>query len=80
VHIDEYDIEVRETKLGREEFTNDIPNVSEKSLARLNTSYVDLFFVHGIDSMSPLTPKIRAWAADMKKAGKMRFPFRTRRT
>jgi DNA-directed RNA polymerase subunit beta len=35
IHIDEYEIEVRETRLGREEFTNDIPNVSEKALANL---------------------------------------------
>ena len=35
----------------------------EKSLARLQTSYVDLFFVHGIDSMSQMTPEFRAWAA-----------------
>jgi DNA-directed RNA polymerase subunit beta len=35
IHIDEYDIEVRETKLGREEFTADIPNVSERALADL---------------------------------------------
>ena len=27
VHIDEFDVEIRETKLGREEFTRDIPNV-----------------------------------------------------
>jgi DNA-directed RNA polymerase subunit beta len=36
IHIDEYDIEVRETKLGREEFTADIPNVSERALANLD--------------------------------------------
>ena len=36
IHIDEYEIEVRETKLGREEFTSDIPNVSEKALANLD--------------------------------------------
>ncbi len=36
VHIDEYDIEIRETKLGREEFTRDIPNVSERALANLD--------------------------------------------
>ena len=35
IHIDEFDVEVRETKLGREEFTKDIPNVSEKSLRHL---------------------------------------------
>jgi len=36
IHIDEYDVECRETKLGREEFTADIPNVSEKALANLD--------------------------------------------
>ncbi len=36
VHIEEYEIEVRETKLGREEFTRDIPNVSEKALRNLD--------------------------------------------
>ncbi|MCO6437157.1 MAG: DNA-directed RNA polymerase subunit beta [Phycisphaerae bacterium] len=36
IHIDEYDVEVRDTKLGREEFTADIPNVSEKALANLD--------------------------------------------
>ncbi len=36
IHIDEYDVEIRETKLGREEFTRDIPNVSEKALRHLD--------------------------------------------
>ncbi|MBS0262091.1 MAG: DNA-directed RNA polymerase subunit beta [Planctomycetes bacterium] len=35
IHIDEFDVEIRETKLGREEFTRDIPNVSEKALRHL---------------------------------------------
>ena len=36
IHIEEYDVEIRETKLGREEFTRDIPNVSERALANLD--------------------------------------------
>ena len=36
IHIDEFDVEVRETKLGKEEFTRDIPNVSEKALRNLD--------------------------------------------
>jgi len=36
IHIEEFDIEIRETKLGREEFTRDIPNVSEKVLRNLD--------------------------------------------
>jgi len=38
VHLEEYDVEVRETKLGREEFTRDIPNVSEKALRNLDAN------------------------------------------
>ena len=38
IHIEEFDIEIRETKLGREEFTRDIPNVSEKALRNLDES------------------------------------------
>jgi len=36
IHLEEYEVEVRETKLGREEFTRDIPNVSEKALGSLD--------------------------------------------
>ncbi|MDO4569194.1 MAG: DNA-directed RNA polymerase subunit beta [Planctomycetia bacterium] len=36
IHIEEYDTEIRETKLGKEEFTRDIPNVSEKMLRNLD--------------------------------------------
>jgi len=38
IHIEDFDVEIRETKLGREEFTRDIPNVSEKALANLDES------------------------------------------
>ncbi len=38
IHIEEFDVEIRETKLGREEFTRDIPNVSEKALSNLDES------------------------------------------
>jgi len=36
IHIEEYDIEIRDTKLGREEFTRDIPNVGERALHNLD--------------------------------------------
>jgi DNA-directed RNA polymerase subunit beta len=36
IHIDEFTAEVRETRLGKEEFTCDIPNVSEKMLRNLD--------------------------------------------
>jgi len=36
IHIEKYSIEVRETKLGPELITRDIPNVSEEALANLD--------------------------------------------
>lgn len=36
LHIDEYELEVRDTKLGEEELTNDIPNVSEEATKDLD--------------------------------------------
>ncbi len=36
IHRNEFEVEVRETTLGREEFTRDIPNVSEKALSNLD--------------------------------------------
>ena len=36
LHIEEFEIEIRETKLGKEEFTRDIPNVSPKALGNLD--------------------------------------------
>jgi DNA-directed RNA polymerase subunit beta len=36
IHRDEFEVEIRETTLGREEFTRDIPNVSEKALSNLD--------------------------------------------
>jgi len=38
IHIEEFEIDARETKLGREEITRDIPNVSEESLRNLDES------------------------------------------
>ncbi len=36
IHIDEYSIDVRDTKLGTEELTSDIPNVSEEATKELD--------------------------------------------
>src|ERR671930_105711 len=36
IHIEEFEIEIRETKLGKEEFTRDIPNVPPKALNNLD--------------------------------------------
>ncbi|MDE0300266.1 MAG: DNA-directed RNA polymerase subunit beta [Candidatus Poribacteria bacterium] len=36
IHIDEFDVEARDTKMGREEITRDIPNLSEEALNQLD--------------------------------------------
>jgi hypothetical protein len=44
-----------------------------KSLERMHTDYIDLFFVHGIRSISAMDDDIKAWGERAKKEGKIRF-------
>lgn len=37
IHIEEFEIDARDTKLGREEITKDIPNVNEEALTKLDS-------------------------------------------
>ena len=80
IHIEEYESEIRETKLGREEFTRDVPNVSEKSLANLDENgivRVGTFVSHGdvlVGKTAPknkteLTPEERLLHAIFGRAG-----------
>jgi DNA-directed RNA polymerase subunit beta len=36
IHIEDFEVETRETKFGKEEFTRDIPNIPEKALRNLD--------------------------------------------
>jgi predicted aldo/keto reductase-like oxidoreductase len=50
----------------------------ERSLERMQTDYVDLYFLHGIYSIRELDQSTRAWAEQAKAAGKIRlFGFST---
>lgn len=50
----------------------------ERSLKRMHTSYVDLYFVHGVHSIFELDEDTRKWAEDAKSHGKIRlFGFST---
>ncbi|MCK9375466.1 MAG: aldo/keto reductase [Syntrophobacterales bacterium] len=44
-----------------------------KALQRLQTDHVDLFFIHSLTDINEMTPALKAWAAEMKKAGKIKF-------
>jgi DNA-directed RNA polymerase subunit beta len=60
VHIEEYEIEARDTKLGPEEITRDIPNVSEHALRDLDESGVIRIGAqigHGDILVGKVTPK-----------------------
>ena len=41
IHIDKHEVEARETKLGPEEITRDIPNVGEESLRDLDEEGIE---------------------------------------
>ena len=80
IHIEEFEIEIRETKLGREEFTRDIPNVSEKALRNLDENGIVLIgtYVKPGDilvgkvapkSKSELTPEEKLLHAIFGRAG-----------
>ncbi len=45
----------------------------DKCLKRMQTSYLDLFFNSALSGIDEMTPAIKDWAAEMKKAGKIKF-------
>uniref|UniRef100_UPI00404A1585 DNA-directed RNA polymerase subunit beta n=1 Tax=Candidatus Planktophila sp. TaxID=2175601 RepID=UPI00404A1585 len=60
IHIEEYEVDARDTKLGAEEITRDIPNVSEEVLADLDErgiSRVGADVVPGDILVGKVTPK-----------------------
>lgn len=80
LHIEEFEIEIRETKLGKEEFTRDIPNVSPKALSNLDENGIVRMgtFVNPGDilvgkvspkSKSELTPEEKLLHAIFGRAG-----------
>ena len=83
IHIEEFDIEIRETKLGREEFTRDIPNVSEKMLRNLDENgivRVGTYVRPGDILVGKVSPKSQDRAdAGRKAAARHLRPGRRRR-
>ena len=45
----------------------------DRSLNRMKTDYIDLYFVHGIYHINELDRETKAWAEKAKAAGKIRF-------
>jgi predicted aldo/keto reductase-like oxidoreductase len=58
--------------------TEEMTHQLDTSLKRMNTDYIDLFFMHAVGDMKHLNGKVQQWAEAAKKAGKIRlFGFST---
>ena len=60
IHLEEYELEVRDTKLGEEELTADIPNVSEEATRNLDEAGIIRIGAHvreGDILIGKITPK-----------------------
>ena len=50
-----------------------IEDLLQRSLKRMETNYIDLYFLHSVKEGDELTDDIRKWADDAKKRGLIRF-------
>ena len=70
IHVDEYSLDVRETKRGMEEFTADIPNVSEEATKDLDANgivRVGARIVPGDILVGKITPKGESYPTPEEK-------------
>jgi aryl-alcohol dehydrogenase-like predicted oxidoreductase len=51
----------------------DMQKLLDRSLKRMKTDYVDLYFIHGLEGPDELTEELRAWVAKTKESKKIRF-------
>jgi len=50
----------------------------ETSLKRMNTDYIDLYFIHAVGGIDEMNDKMRRWAEEQKEKGKIKlFGFST---
>jgi len=55
-----------------------IHKLLDRSLERMKTDYIDMYFLHGVSNPDELTDEVKAWAEGAKKAGKIKlFGFST---
>lgn len=51
----------------------EIQKLLDRSLERMKTDYIDLYFLHALKSSDELTDEIKVWADKAKKSGKIKF-------
>ncbi len=61
------------TKATGARTAGDIEKRLQASLERLNTKYIDLYYHHGLENPSGLSPELRQWAKDAKERKLIRF-------
>lgn len=52
---------------------SDMTEDLDRSLERMQTDYVDLFFVHAVSDIAEMNNEVKGWAEKTKSAGKTRF-------
>jgi DNA-directed RNA polymerase subunit beta len=70
LHIEHFEMDVRDTKLGEEELTNDIPNVSEEATKDLDENgiiRVGAWVREGDILIGKITPKGESLILHLKK-------------
>ncbi|MFH0792509.1 MAG: aldo/keto reductase [bacterium] len=50
-----------------------VTKLLNRSLERMKTDYIDLYFLHGVKSPGELSPEIKAWAEKAKADGRIKF-------
>ena len=51
----------------------DLTKSLTESLGRLKTSYIDMYFFHGINNTEGLTPEVKKWVEKTKSEGKIKY-------
>jgi DNA-directed RNA polymerase subunit beta len=64
IHLEEFEVMARDTKLGPEEITRDIPNVSEEALKNLDEA--------GIVYIGAEVGRATSWSARSRRRAKAR--------
>ncbi|MHC1726414.1 MAG: aldo/keto reductase [Syntrophobacteraceae bacterium] len=50
-----------------------LSDLLERSLQRMNTDYIDLYFIHGMSKIDEIKKETKAWVEKAKAQGKIRF-------
>ncbi len=61
------------TKASHATEPQELTRLLDQSLKRIQTEYIDLYFIHMLSDPSKLTPEVKSWVEQRKKEGKIKF-------